>query len=208
MRKVLSAFVLALPLLASQYVQADESSALKTKLTEVSTLKAKFEQTVTDINNKQIQKGSGVFALAYPNQFYWHLKAPDESLIVADGKDVWIYNPFAEEVSVMDLNQAINASPIALLVHRDEETWSQYSVTNTNGCFNITPKSVEGGVESVKVCFDGNTLTKMVLHDQQGNVSQFSLSEQTGIADNELSMFKFIVPDDVDIDDQRLKEIN
>lgn len=208
MRKTLSALMLTLPLLASQYAQADESSALKAKLTGVATLKAKFEQTVTDINNKQIQKGSGIFALAYPNKFYWHLTAPDESLIVADGKDVWIYNPFAEEVSVMDLNQGINASPISLLMHRDEETWSQYSVTSNKGCFNIKPKSIDGGVESVKVCFDGKTLSEMVLHDQQGNVSLFLLSEQTSIADDELSIFKFIVPDDVDIDDQRLKEIN
>lgn len=208
MRKTLSALVLTLPLLASHNALADESSALKAKLTDLATLKAKFEQTVTDINNKQIQKGSGIFALAYPNQFYWHLTDPDESLIVADGKDVWIYNPFAEEVSVMDLNQAINASPIALLVHRDEETWSQYSVTNNNGCFSITPKSIDAGGESVKVCFDDNTLTEMVLQDQQGNVSQFSLSEQTSITESELSMFKFTVPDDVDIDDQRLNPIN
>ncbi|MEC4723950.1 outer membrane lipoprotein chaperone LolA [Shewanella sp. D64] len=208
MRKTLSALVLTLPLLTSHYALADESSALKTKLAEVATLKAKFEQTVTDINNKLIQKGSGIFALAYPNQFYWHLTAPDESLIVADGKDVWIYNPFAEEVSVMDLNQAINASPIALLVHRDEKTWSQYSVTRNNDCFSIKPKSIDAGVESVKVCFDDKTLTEMVLQDQQGNISQFMLSEQTAIADAELSMFKFTVPEDVDIDDQRLKLIN
>lgn len=208
MRKTLSILAISLPLLVSGYAQASESGVLKAKLAEISTLKANFTQTVTDINKKEIQKGSGVFALAYPNQFYWHLTEPDESLIVADGRDVWIYNPFAEEVSVMDLNQAINASPIALLVHRDEETWSKYTVTNEDGCFSITPKSVDAGVESVDVCFDGNTLTQMVLQDQQGNVSQFMLSDQTAISDDELSMFKFTVPDDVDIDDQRLNNVN
>ena len=208
MRKTLSILAISLPLLVLGYAQASESGMLKAKLAEISTLKANFTQTVTDINNKEIQKGSGVFALAYPNQFYWHLTEPDESLIVADGRDVWIYNPFAEEVSVMDLNQAINASPIALLVHRDEETWSKYTVTNEEGCFSISPKSIDAGVESVDVCFEGNTLTQMVLQDQQGNVSQFMLSDQTAISDDELSMFKFTVPDDVDIDDQRLNTVN
>jgi len=208
MRKTLSILAISLPLLVSGYAQASESGMLKAKLAEISTLKANFTQTVTDINNKEIQTGSGVFALAYPNQFYWHLTEPDESLIVADGRDVWIYNPFAEEVSVMDLNQAINASPIALLVHRDEETWSKYTVTSEEGCFSISPKSVDAGVESVDVCFEGNTLTQMVLQDQQGNVSQFMLSDQTAITDDELSMFKFTVPDDVDIDDQRLNTVN
>ncbi|WP_299794812.1 outer membrane lipoprotein chaperone LolA [uncultured Shewanella sp.] len=208
MRKTLSILAISLPLIASGYAQANESGMLKAKLAEIATLKANFTQTVTDINNKEIQKGSGVFALAYPNQFYWHLTEPDESLIVADGTDVWIYNPFAEEVSVMDLNQAIDASPIALLVHRDEETWSKYSVTSENGCFSISPKSLDAGVQSVDVCFEEDTLTQMVLQDQQGNVSQFILSEQTAIDDDEASLFKFTVPDDVDIDDQRLNTVN
>ncbi|EDP98782.1 outer membrane lipoprotein chaperone LolA [Shewanella benthica] len=208
MRKKVTLLVMALPLMASLLVVADESSALRAKLEEMATLKANFSQVVTDINNKEIQKGSGVFALAYPNKFYWHLTEPDESLIVADGTDVWIYNPFAEQVSVMDLNQAITASPIALLVHRDEETWAQYSVTSKGDCFDIQPKSVDAGVESVKVCFKDKTLTQMVLKDQQGNVSSFQLTDQTAITEAEMSLFKFILPEDVDIDDQRLNAVN
>ncbi len=208
MKNLVSVFALALPMMASSIAYADQSSLLKAKLTEVDTLKVDFSQVVTDINNKEIQKGSGVFALAYPNQFYWHLTAPDESLIVADGTDVWIYNPFAEQVSVMDLNQAISASPIALLVHRDEETWSKYSVTSQDGCFDIQPKSIETGVESVQVCFDDTKLTRMVLKDQQGNVSAFELTSQQPISADEKSLFKFTVPEDVDIDDQRLNSVN
>ncbi|AQS36259.1 periplasmic chaperone LolA [Shewanella psychrophila] len=208
MRKSITLLAMALPLMASQFAVADESPALRAKLEQVATLKANFSQVVTDINNKQIQKGNGVFALAYPNQFYWHLTEPDESLIVADGTDVWIYNPFAEQVSVMDLNQAITASPIALLVHRDEATWAQYSVSLKGECFDIKPKSVDAGVESVKVCFKDKTLTQMVLEDQQGNVSSFELSDQTPITDAEKSLFKFTLPDDVDIDDQRLNAVN
>ncbi|MEI6858997.1 MAG: outer membrane lipoprotein chaperone LolA [Shewanella sp.] len=208
MRKRVTFLVMALPLMASHLAVADESSALRAKLEQVATLKANFSQVVTDINNKEIQTGKGVFALSYPNQFYWHLTEPDESLIVADGTDVWIYNPFAEQVSVMDLSQAITASPIALLVHRDEATWAQYAVTSKGNCFDIKPKSVDAGVESVTVCFNDKTLTQMVLEDQQGNVSVFKLSEQTAITDADESLFKFILPDDVDIDDQRLNAVN
>jgi len=207
MRKTLTLVALALPLLTSGYASADQASALKEKLVEVATLRANFKQTVTDINNKQIQQGSGEFALAYPNQFYWHLTQPDESLIVADGTDVWIYNPFAEEVSVMDFNQAIDASPIALLVHRDDATWAKYDVTAEGDCYSIVPKSVDASVESVKVCFKGKTLTEMILHDNQGNTSKFALSDQVSLTDQELSLFKFVVPEDVDIDDQRLHPV-
>ena len=136
------------------------------------------------------------------------MTAPDESLIVADGADVWVYNPFAEEVSVMDINQAINASPIALLVHSDDATWSQYTVSQKGNCFDISPKDTDSGVSEVQVCFDANQLTQMVLKDQQGNISDFNLTNQSAIAETDRDLFKFIVPDDVDIDDQRLKMTN
>ncbi|QQX82364.1 outer membrane lipoprotein chaperone LolA [Shewanella sp. KX20019] len=208
MKRLMAIAIAGLPLLAHFSVQADASEQLKVKLTEIDNLKANFSQTVTDINDKVIQTGAGIFALAQPNQFYWHLTAPDESLIVADGTDVWIYNPFAEEVSVMDVNQAISASPIALLVHSDPETWSQYKVQSNGQCFEISPLDTDAGVAEVEVCFNDITLTKMVLKDQQGNTSNFTLSDQTKVKESESDLFKFIVPEDVDIDDQRLKSSN
>jgi outer membrane lipoprotein carrier protein len=100
--------------LSSVAAMADDATELRAKLSNIDSLHATFTQQVTDINSKPIQTGSGVFALAYPNQFYWHLTQPDESLIVADGANLWIYNPFAEEVTVMDVAQAVDASPMAL----------------------------------------------------------------------------------------------
>ncbi|GIU48017.1 outer-membrane lipoprotein carrier protein [Shewanella sairae] len=208
MKKIFTIAALSLPMFYQLPVLAADADNLKVKLTEINSLKADFNQTVTDINDKVIQTGEGVFALSHPNQFYWHLTAPDESLIVADGTDVWVYNPFAEEVSVMDINQAISASPIALLVHSDDATWSQYKVAQTDNCFDISPKDADSGVSEVQVCFDDKQLTQMVLKDQQGNISDFKLTNQSSIADTDRDLFKFVVPDDVDIDDQRLKLTN
>ncbi|WP_028765066.1 outer membrane lipoprotein chaperone LolA [Shewanella colwelliana] len=208
MLRPISILALSLPLMVVSSAMADDSPSLKQKLEELNSLHAEFSQTVTDINGKVIQQGSGTFALSVPNQFYWHLTSPDESLIVADGNDVWIYNPFAEEVSVLDLNQAIDASPIALLVHRDEKTWQQYSVTLENSCYQIVPKDIDAGVTKVAVCFDDNSLSMMTLEDQQGNISEFNLTEQGPVSDSQSSLFKFVVPEGVDIDDQRLKTIN
>jgi len=189
-------------------VHADDSDVLREKLESLASLKADFSQKVTDINDKVIQSGEGVFALAYPNKFYWHLTQPDESLIVADGQDLWIFNPFAEEVTVMDFADAVEASPIALLVHRDEETWAQYRVNQVQpesgkACYLIKPKSLENSVVTVTVCFDETQLTDFNLLDEQGNHSQFVLSNQTSVADEEQSLFEFVVPANVDIDDQR-----
>ena len=198
-------------LLLSANVMADDSQALRSKLEQLDSLKANFTQEVTDINDKVIQSGSGIFALAYPNKFFWHLTEPDESLIVADGSDLWIYNPFAEEVTVMDFADAVEASPIALLVHRDESTWQQYHVSQVQpesgkACYLIKPKSLDTSVVTVTVCFNDSGISDFSLLDQQGNHSQFALSEQTNVSPEEKGLFEFVIPSDVDIDDQRQSE--
>ena len=85
MLRPISILALSLPLVVVSSAMADDSPSLKQKLEELNSLHAEFSQTVTDINGKVIQQGSGTFALSVPNQFYWHLTSPDESLIVADG---------------------------------------------------------------------------------------------------------------------------
>ncbi|GGQ12294.1 outer membrane lipoprotein chaperone LolA [Shewanella litoralis] len=197
----------------SAVAQADDATELRTKLATIDNMHATFSQQVTDINNKPIQSGNGVFALAYPNQFYWHLTEPDESLIVADGTNLWVFNPFAEEVTVMDVSQAVDASPMALLVHRDDETWNKYTVIKRqnkakSNCFDIQPKKLNSSVVAVSVCFNDNKLTQFNLTDEQGNLSQFQLSAQRAVLPAENSLFKFAIPDNVDINDQRLKQVN
>ncbi|MCT8986267.1 outer membrane lipoprotein chaperone LolA [Shewanella phaeophyticola] len=192
---------------------ADDATELRAKLAKIDNLHATFTQQVTDINKKPIQSGNGVFALAYPNQFYWHLTEPDESLIVADGTNLWVFNPFAEEVTVMDVSQAVDASPMALLVHRDDETWNKYSVMKRqnkaqSNCFDIQPKQLNSSVVAVSVCFNDSKLTQFNLTDEQGNLSQFQLSAQRAVLPAESDLFKFAIPDNVDIDDQRLKQAN
>ncbi|GGP84488.1 outer membrane lipoprotein chaperone LolA [Shewanella ulleungensis] len=208
---VLSLFLATSMLSAA--AQADDATELRSKLAKIDNLHATFSQQVTDINNKPIQSGNGVFALSYPNQFYWHLTEPDESLIVADGTNLWVFNPFAEEVTVMDVSQAVDASPMALLVHRDDETWNKYTVMKRqnkakSNCFDIQPKKLNSSVVAVSVCFKAEQLTQFNLTDEQGNLSQFQLSAQRAVLPAENNLFKFAIPDNVDIDDQRLKQAN
>ncbi|QYJ77089.1 outer membrane lipoprotein chaperone LolA [Shewanella sp. FJAT-52076] len=185
-------------------VLADDASELVSKLDVMQGIKASFSQKVTDQNGKLIQEGSGVIAMHQPDAFYWHLTAPDESLIVAKDNSVWVYNPFAEEVSILDMEDILKASPMALLVHRDEKRWNEYQIDKKGSCFDITPRQgVESAVDTVSVCFANNTLSDIRLTDAQGSTSHFALSEQAPVTDADESLFQFQIPDGVSIDDQR-----
>lgn len=187
---------------------ANDADLLKAKLSAVSSFHSSFKQTVIDVNKKLIQQGEGVFALAIPSKLYWHLIQPDESLIVANDKNVWVYNPFAEEVTIMNLEQAIASSPMTLLIHRDDKTWSKYKVKKDENCFVISPEVADVNVSKVESCFTNDQLAKFVIYDAQGNTSTFKLSEQRKLNASEMSLFDFTPPKGVDIDDQRSNLVN
>ncbi|MCL1037916.1 outer membrane lipoprotein chaperone LolA [Shewanella submarina] len=206
MKKRVSFSLVAMALAFSAGALADDAASLKQKLGQLDGMSADFQQTVTDVNDKQIQQGQGVIALASPNRLYWHLTSPDESMIVADGKDVWIYNPFAEEVTVLGIDEVIAASPIALLVQQDDKVWQDYGVTKAGDCYQIKPKSLDSQVVGVDVCFKGDTLSQFSILDSQGNNSLFKLRGQRALDARDDTLFKFTVPENVDIDDQRTGE--
>ncbi|WP_228289744.1 outer membrane lipoprotein chaperone LolA [Shewanella cyperi] len=203
MRKPIVKYLSLLLLLAGP-VLADDAEALRQRLAGLESLKANFSQQVTDVNQKQIQQGEGVLALGFPNRFYWHLTEPDESLIVAAKETVWIYNPFAEEVTALDMADVLEASPMALLVQQDKASWDKYDIKAKGDCYAISPKDkTQSAVVDVTVCFKGEVLSSLSLTDEQHNLSHFELSGVTKLSDTDSTLFQFDLPQSVTLDDQR-----
>ena len=110
-------------LVASSQVWADAASDLKEKLSSVNVFSATFAQTVYDSKGKELQKASGSLLVQRPNRFNWHTTSPDESLIVADGKDVWVYDPFVEQVTALKMKDAVLNTPFVLIAGNDNSLW-------------------------------------------------------------------------------------
>ncbi|MBV7316885.1 outer membrane lipoprotein chaperone LolA [Shewanella sp. NIFS-20-20] len=182
---------------------ASDSTTLQQQLAKMTSLQADFKQTVTDINDKVIQQGAGTIALKTPNLLNWHLTSPDESLIIANDAGVWIYNPFAEEVTILSPDDIMQASPLALLVSHDESLWRQYQVSSANGCYSIKPLAVDSQVQDVNICMNGEALSSLAILDNQGNNSYFELMNQTPLSRDDQDVFNFVIPEGVDVDDQR-----
>ncbi|GLP97840.1 outer membrane lipoprotein chaperone LolA [Paraferrimonas sedimenticola] len=188
---------------------ADDASrdALQAQMQANAEFTSTFEQKVTDVNGQLLQQGKGTLSIAIPNRFNWHATEPDESLIVADGTDLWVYNPFIEQVSVMTLTQAMQASPMALLVQSDSSAWQDYQVEQQGQCYQIQPKPelLSGAnpslLRNAQACFEGDNLASLELLDAQGNTTLFSLSAHQSTVDPQL--FVFELPEGVDLDDQR-----
>src|SRR5690606_35728590 len=98
--------------------QADEEKAaqrLTELLNQAQTLTARFSQLTLDGSGSRLQETSGELALKRPGQFRWHTDAPLEQLLVSNGKQIWLYDPDLEQVTIQTLDQRLSHTPALLL---------------------------------------------------------------------------------------------
>lgn len=198
---------------------------LMTKLANLNFFSANFTQEVVNDAGEVLAQSSGKLAISKPNLANWHTVEPDELAIVSDGRDVWFYDPWIEQVSVYSLSAAIAKTPILLLTSKDESLWQQYTVTqkvvtqesashnNDNqqgGSFVISAKDPNSQIKSLTLVFSSKEqgaqsadLSQFSFLDATGQVSHIKLSnfDPKNIPENNL--FNFVVPEGVQIDDQR-----
>lgn len=83
-------------------------------------LDAHFEQRVYDDKGKERERSAGTVQLRAPRQFRWEVKSPAPQLILADGRQVWIYEPDLEQVTVRSQGAEEQDSPLAVLLDPGE----------------------------------------------------------------------------------------
>jgi outer membrane lipoprotein carrier protein len=203
---------------------------LRARLAKLSFFSANFTQEVVSEAGELLEKSSGNLAISKPNLANWHTLEPDELAIVSDGRDVWFYNPWIEQVSVYSLSAAIAKTPILLLTSKDESLWQQYTVSKEmvskemgspesitedkvnqqSDIFVITAKDPNSQIKSLTLVFSaknqqeqGSELSQFSFLDATGQVSHIKLSNVNVQKAAGSSLFIFELPEGVQIDDQR-----
>ena len=179
---------------------------LMAKLAKIEFFSATFNQQIFDESGKELQQGSGLLSVSKPNLVHWQTIIPDESLIVSDGRNLWFYDPFVEQVSVYSLESAIANTPILLITSNDEKLWQDYSVSQlTTHRYLISSNSENSRVKSLELSFAKNVknveLAAFNILDATGQLSVITLAHQDKAPN--ASLFTFAVPEGVYLDDQR-----
>ena len=215
--------------LNSEVTVVESKTLLRAKLADLKFFSANFTQKVISETGELLEESSGKLALSKPNLANWHTLEPDELAIVSDGSDVWFYNPWIEQVSVYSLSAAIAKTPILLLISKDESLWQQYTVVQESSALDTQkPSNIEQQNErfvissidpnsqiknltlvfSAKEQKDGkqrsSQLSQFSFLDATGQVSHIKLSSFDDQTVPDESLFKFTLPAEVQIDDQRV----
>ncbi len=177
--------------------------ALKTFLNQTQTVRARFAQMVLDKNLKPLQQAQGVMQFSRPGKFRWDYQKPYEQVIVGDGVKLWIYDKDLNQVTVRKLDQALGASPAALLAGSNELE-RDFILTNSgtdNGVdwLDAVPKSKDTAFERVRFGFGKAGLQAMELRDAFGQITVITFADIERNPHISPEVFRFTPPKGVDV---------
>lgn len=205
MRKIIFAVLLLLitPLYAAPSNSTD-ASLLKEKLAKFKQINAEFSQVVTSPEGKVLNESWGKLTISRPGKFRWEVVKPEEELITSDGKTMWLYSPFIEQVTLINLSDAIEGTPFILLSGANQQQWQNYLVSRNNNKFTVKRADSKAHDNSFVFEFnDAGNINKFVVVEEQGQRSEFKLSYKPLIVKFAADYFHFKIPAGVEIDDQR-----
>ena len=96
--------------------EADEGRVLLDSfLNEITTLTARFDQSLIDADDVLVEESNGTLELQRPGRFRWAYEQPYEQLMVADGLNIWSYDVDLAQVTVKPQNEVLGNTPALLL---------------------------------------------------------------------------------------------
>ena len=172
--------------------------------TQVNSLAGSFNQQVYDKKGKIIQKATGQLYLSRPGRFRWVYATPDPQEIIADGRNVWIYDKDLEQVTVKPMQSAIESTPIAILTKKVSPD-SQFQVSKmtekTAGLdwFDLKPHRSSRDFKNIQLGLDSQGgLRQMVMFDKLGQKTVINLNIRNNTPINS-KQFYFRPPAGVDV---------
>lgn len=202
MSRFLLVLMLSLSSLAAR--AAEPAVELAQLLAAAKSVEARFEQTVSGAAGQPAQRASGVMHVARPQLFRWDVKSPFEQLIVADGKQVWVYDPDLAQAVVRPFDRQLADTPALLFSGDAQKIGERYDVSlaGSDGDvrrFVLKPHDAEALFESLQVSFRKGRLSEMMLVDSLGQKTTIAFSDVKLNGKSPASLFRFEPPAGTDV---------
>ena len=172
-------------------------------VTDVTTLSARFEQSVIDAEGALLDESKGSIAIARPGRFRWATDEPYEQQVIADGLNVWSYDVDLAQVTVKAQAEALASTP-AMLLGGGREALDEFLVEETVVDGDVTwvrmvPRDDSSGFERLVLGFEDGELRRMVFLDNLGQQTVVELKDVVYNGAFDGTPFEFTPPEDVDI---------
>lgn len=188
------------------YSSAYASSALQElqdKLNSFHSMRANFQQALYADKKGATSKSQGKMAIQRPGKFRWDTQSPNQQVLVADGSLLWIYDVDLEQATKQKVDTTDTNSPALFLSGNVTDIPKRFNVStekegNRVG-FKLVAKSSDDMFQSIKIFFEANKLSKMVVGTRIGQRSEFTFSQVELNPSMPQSTFHFKPPAGVDV---------
>jgi len=189
--------ILAAPVLATP---ADNLHRL---LAGIDTLEGSFDQLVLDSGGTRLQQSTGEMAMKRPGMFRWHTAEPFPQLLVADGKQLWLYDLDLEQVTQQSLDGRLEHTPALLLSGDLDQLAEAFTIagpeTGDSGIYRLQPKDANALFTVMRIVFEEGVPQEIQLEDNLGQRTSVAFSTLTLNPDLDDALFHFIPPAGVDL---------
>ena len=170
---------------------------------EVQTLHAAFHQSVLTEDLQSIDESDGELWLSRPGRFRWEYGDPLEQVVVADGQQVWVYDPGLEQAVVRNQDEMLGDTPAGLLAGNADPSLS-YLVEvlgKQEGIdwISIFPKSPDAAFAQIQFGFESDTLRMVQMLDPLQQITRIRFWNVNVNLDMPVGKFSLTLPDGTDI---------
>lgn len=204
-RPFLSRLLLLAAVVAAPLACADDAAATRRVegyLGQLATVRAQFRQDLMDADGRLVEHSQGTMSLARPGRFRWDYEKP-ASLIVSDGRTLWLYDPELEQVTVRRLGEALNQTP-AMLLAGSAAVHEGYAVRDAGEHEGLqwvvlTPRQAVSDFSELKLGFAGTELRRMDFRSKLNQVTRITLERVEKNLKLDPALFTFTPPPGVDV---------
>lgn len=186
--------------------------AIQARYESVRDFSARFEQTTRPAQlggaGGEAVTSRGQVVVAKPARMRWTYESPEPSLVVSDGKTLWIYDPAFREAQRLPVDQGfLSGAAVQFLLGRGDMR-REFAISLVGDCgadrveLELLPRE-PASYEKLRVVASPKTgdLAQTAVHDLLGNVTVVSFSDLAFNRDPPASTFRFEPPEGVTVVD-------
>ena len=167
------------------------------------TLHARFEQVVVSSDGKVQDSSGGEVWLRSPDRFRWSYGGDFPELVVADGKNIWIYDEMLEQVTIKEHSETDVNSPLFVLSapERLDEVFEVREVGATADAklLELRSKSMETQFERFLLGMSEGAPSMIIMEDAFGLRTEIRFSGLERNIQLDQGLFEFTPPPGVDV---------
>lgn len=164
---------------------------------------ADFKQQQFGEQGQLLETSHGQVYIQRPNRFRWDYQQPYEQHIVADSRNVWIYDVDLEQVTMKPMSKALGKTP-ALLLSKENTIAEDFDIVSLPSegkvaHLELRPKTGQNQFALIRLLLTETELYGLELEDNLGQTTFLDFSAFQRNPQFKTDLFVFEPPDGVDV---------